>query len=189
MIIEKPMGAISEPEFSALAQDTVDIAWFDAGKRLGRITTHSGLELGIRLNREAEKRGLHNGDVLSVQDGTAVVVHIIPTECLVVAAPERDSLIRLCYEVGNRHASLFFDEKAEVFLLPYDEPMELLIKSLGLTPERKQAQLLAQQRVGSAHGHGSGHGHGGNHDGKHAHGHGEHGSKHGDNHGDKHAHG
>jgi urease accessory protein UreE len=99
-----------------------------------------------------------------VEDGRALVVNIVPVECLVVSAQESADSIRLSYEVGNRHGPLFYDTASKLFYLPYDEPMERLLADLGFSVERKQARLLAEQRVGTAlmsagHSHGFEHGH------------------------------
>jgi urease accessory protein UreE len=78
-------------------------------------------------------------------------------------------LARLCYEVGNRHAAFYYDERGDGFLLPYDEPMKVMLEKLGFDTNITQARLLPENRVSSPTGHGDGHEHGHSH--AHEHGH------------------
>jgi urease accessory protein len=153
MIIEEPIGTVRDPEFAQLKYDTVNLEWFDTHKRIGRVVSKHGMEIGIRLNQATTLRGLRHDDVLYVHDGQAIVVNIPPVTCLVVSVNKRNELIRLCYEVGNRHAPLYYDAKADEFLFPYDKPMEQLLNNLNFAVRCKQAQLHPEQRVGLAKAH------------------------------------
>jgi urease accessory protein len=152
LIVEDIIGTIEDRQFEDKSFDYLHLDWDASHKRINRLTTDDGRELGLRLSTSTAQRGLRQGDVLLLDGDTAVVVDIKPADCLAVYAPDRPSTVRLAFEVGNRHTPLFFDNESGLFLLPYDEPLQQLLESIGLVPQRRQAKLLTHQRVGSVGG-------------------------------------
>ncbi|MDR1184995.1 MAG: hypothetical protein LBK67_09390 [Coriobacteriales bacterium] len=198
LIVAEPLGEIDETRFAAALIDPVEIDWYNCTKRINRCVSQGGVELGLRMNDITFKRGWRDGDVVAWDNNVAVVIRIVPCKCLCVKAADQKQLVRLCYEVGNRHAPFFYDETDESFLLNYDQPMLLLLEKLGLEVSVKQAQLLPTRRIGggaeSVHGHGHththehGHEHEREHEREHEHTHThEHGHEH--THGHGHTHG
>ena len=54
----------------------------DLVKRIQRVTTDHGTELGLRL--PADSPDLRDGDILAVEEGNAIVVSVLPTDVLVI---------------------------------------------------------------------------------------------------------
>lgn len=135
MLCVKILGNINDERFRGLKADYVDIEWHEAFKKLHRKVTHNGEEIGIRLENDILTTGLREGDVLYADDEKAVVVNIPPCEAIAVdIAPDHvKSKIKAAYEIGNKHASLFYGENENQFLTPYNEPtLELLNKIHGV---------------------------------------------------------
>lgn len=63
--------------------DPLQLDYADAQKRLLRRTTREGRDIALRLEPEAQLRGLRDGDVLLVDGDTVVAVEILPTLSLV----------------------------------------------------------------------------------------------------------
>jgi len=193
LIIERPIGNISEAPFSEAEIDEVSIDWYNTHKRIDRLTSRNGAEIGLRLDAETVKRGLRQGDVLSFDGVTALAADITPCPCIAVRAENTAQLARLCYEVGNRHAPFFCGDDDMSFLLPFDEPMLTMMEKLGIHAKTVSARLLAERRIGSgaghSHSHGSEQGHSHSHEHMHSHEHiHEHGHEHIHEHsGDKHS--
>jgi urease accessory protein len=129
------------------------------------------------MNDETFHRGWHEGDVIHADDTSVLVIAIIPCACISVSGVSGvSSLVRLGYEIGNRHAPFFYGGAEGEFLLPYDEPMQLALEKLGYRAELKETRLLPEKRISSAHGqhaHGhhehSDHDHGGHEEHEHSH--------------------
>ncbi|MDR2670735.1 MAG: urease accessory protein UreE [Oscillospiraceae bacterium] len=153
MIIETLKGRLSDAAFAGLAVDYADIAWHDAHRKIARLTTRNGLELGLRLSEELSHRGLRQDDVLYADDAAAVAVNIVPCACIAVCPASREGLVKLCYEIGNRHAPFFYDESGAGFLLPYDAPMFALLEKLGHVPRPLTARLMPEKRISNTHAH------------------------------------
>ena len=122
MICEKILGKLTDGEFSGKKVDYVDIHWDEAFKKLHRKTSQGGTELGIRLDDSVLTRGLNQDDVLAVEGDTVYAVNIPPCEVIVVTVDEHHPhmVAKVCYEIGNRHAPLFWGAKEGTFITPYN---------------------------------------------------------------------
>jgi len=172
-VIEELAGNLGDGHYDGLEVDYLDVEWHDAHKRIARISTRSGLELGLRLSDAASRRGLRQDDVICADGRRAVAVNILSCPCVSVEVSGRASLARLCYEVGNRHAPLFYGESAgegadsdsdagmdaERLLMPYDEPMFAMMEKLGFSPKKVEARLMPEKRISGGCGPGT-HSHG-----------------------------
>jgi urease accessory protein len=172
MIIENLQGRLGDAAFEGLAVDRADIEWHDAHRKIARLTTRNGLELGLRFSEETARRGLRQDDVLYSDGVTVAAVNIIPCVCISVEAASREDLVKLCYEAGNRHCPFFYGENGDGFLLPYDAPVFALLEKLGFKPRQAAARLLPERRIsGASGGHGHDHGYAPGHAHEHDHGH------------------
>lgn len=153
MIIEKVLGNVDDSHFAGLAVDYLPIEWYNTHKKIDRKTTQKGMELGIRLDHETSHRGFRQGDVVYCDSERAVVTEIVPCRCISIKVESRTQLIKLSYEIGNRHSPFFYGEKEDEFLVPYDKPIKVMIEKLGIGTTEKTAVLHPEQRISSAHGH------------------------------------
>ncbi|MDR1157776.1 MAG: urease accessory protein UreE [Oscillospiraceae bacterium] len=152
MIIETLKGRLGDAAFAGLTVNYADIAWHDAHRKIARLVTRNGLELGLRLSEDLSHRGLRQDDVLYADDAAVIAVNIVPCACIFVSPASREGLVTLCYEIGNRHGPFFYDESGAGFLLPYDAPMFAMIEKLGQAPRSVTARLMPEKRISSAHG-------------------------------------
>ena len=75
-------------------------------------------------------------DILYEDDKKTVVVNILPRETIIIdVRPDHlASVAKVCYEIGNRHATLLHGKGDFQFLTPYTAPMkEMLEKIHGTT--------------------------------------------------------
>ena len=49
---------------------------------------------------------------------------------ITVAEDQLHMIAKVCYEIGNRHAPLFWGKDRRTFLTPYNEPMLILIRKI-----------------------------------------------------------
>ncbi|WP_395067710.1 urease accessory protein UreE [Paraburkholderia silvatlantica] len=157
-------------------------------------TLDTGEEVGVVLPRGTV---LRDGDMLVADDGGLVRVIAASESVLRVRAPDRLTLTRAAYHLGNRHTPV--EVGADELKLEADPVLEDMLKRLGAQVERVQLPFQPEsgayggghrhghdetfaddyalaQRVYDEH-HGHAHSHGQTHD--HAHGH-SHNRAHGD---------
>jgi urease accessory protein len=153
-------------------------------------TLDNGEEVALLLPRGTV---LRDGDVLVAQDGGLVRVMAAAEEVLYVRAPDRLTLTRAAYHLGNRHTPV---EVGDDYLkLEFDPVLADMLKRLGamvdqvsmpFQPETgayggghkhghdetfAEDYAIAQQVFDEHHGHGHSHGHSHDHDPDHGHSH------------------
>ena len=161
-------------------------------------TLDAGEEVGVVLPRGTV---LHDGDMLVADDGALVRVIAAAESVLRVRAPDRLTLTRAAYHLGNRHTPV--EVGADELKLEADPVLEDMLKRLGAQVERVQLPFQPESGAyGGGHRHGHDetfaddyalaqrvydehHGHAHSHD--HADGH-AHGHTHNHAHGEEHAH-
>ncbi|TSA80868.1 urease accessory protein UreE [Helicobacter mehlei] len=145
MRIESILGNLKEGG-SSKELDFIDLEWFDAQKRMGRFTSQKGAELVLKL-KNPPKMGLCDGDILFEDATSLIAINIIPTPTLHVYTDSTAQVARLCYEVGNRHASLYYGDSPLSFKTPFERPLQVLFDKLALRYEVLKSKLDASQRI------------------------------------------
>ncbi|MGN0466248.1 MAG: urease accessory protein UreE [Lachnospiraceae bacterium] len=153
MLCEKILGKIKDQQFEGLKVDYVDIEWHEAFKKLHRKVSSLGKEVGIRLENDILKRGLEQDDVLGVEDDTVVAVNIPACEVIVIKVDNQHPHMRekVCYEIGNKHATMFWGDQEGEFITPYNEPTLVLMQKLhGVTAFKETRKLDFSKSIGSS---------------------------------------
>ncbi|MFR9669569.1 MAG: urease accessory protein UreE [Rikenellaceae bacterium] len=171
MIIEKIYGRVSQLD-SGVELDYLELEWHELNKRIFRMQSVAGREVVCRFTNE--NISLQGGDVLSLSDGIAVVVKVLPTECAVITPKSMVEMATVCYEIGNKHVPLFID--GEDILLPFEAPMFKWLEDAGFHPV-KQSRVLDKRLKSIVANH---------HTSQHSHHH--HSHEHGDEHHHHHTH-
>jgi urease accessory protein len=114
-------------------------------------TLDSGEEVGLVLPRGTV---LADGDVLVADDGALVRVVAAAEDVLLVRTPERLTLTRAAYHLGNRHTPV--EVGIDYLKLEADPVLEDMLKRLGASVEK--TSLPFQPETG-AYGGGHRHGH------------------------------
>ena len=114
-------------------------------------TLDNGEEVALLLPRGTV---LRDGDVLVAQDGALVRVVAAAEAVLRVRAPDRITLTRAAYHLGNRHTPVEIGD--DYLKLEFDPVLADMLKRLGATVE--QVSMPFQPETG-AYGGGHRHGH------------------------------
>lgn len=163
MICEKILGKLEDIELQGKKLEFITVEWHEAFKKIHRKVTDAGREIGIRLDDSVLKTGLLEGDVLYADPELVIAVHTPPCEVVKAkVSPHHPEMIpKVCYEIGNRHAPLFFGEDSSTFVTPYNEPMLRLLSSLHGVETRKTIESLNfKGQISSQIGHSHHHDHG-----------------------------
>ena len=113
MLCEQVLGKLEDLDVSGKTVEYVDIEWHEAFKKIHKKITDQGREVGIRMDDSILSRGLFQGDVIYQDETVIVAVNTPPCEIIEIAlAPGHEKMAaKVCYEIGNRHAPLFWGEK------------------------------------------------------------------------------
>jgi urease accessory protein len=138
MLIQQKMGCLSDWEVGSRKLDYLPLEWYETDKRILHKNTWSGRALHLRFLSESPQ--LTQDDVLWVDESSLVVVDLVPAETIVLQPGSRYQVAAICYEIGNKHLPLFYDQ--EELLVPFDAPFFRLLQAAGYQPRQEQRKLL-----------------------------------------------
>ena len=150
MLVEKVIGNINDEQFKNSNIDYVDIGWHEAFKKLHRKTSQSGIEVGIKLDNDILTRGLRQGDVLAINEDNVIAVNIPKDKALVVKVDDTHLVPKVCYEIGNRHATLFEGSSHNEFITIYSEPMKEMLEKIGANVTVEEIQFDFNKSISSS---------------------------------------
>lgn len=150
MLVEKVIGNINDEQFKNSNIDYVDIEWHKAFKKLHRKTSQSGIEVGIKLDNDILTRGLRQGDVLAINEDNVIAVNIPKDKALVVKVDDTHLVPKVCYEIGNRHATLFEGSSHNEFITIYSEPMKEMLEKIGANATVEEIQFDFNKSISSS---------------------------------------
>lgn len=150
MLVEKVIGNINDEQFKNSNIDYVDIEWHEAFKKLHRKTSQSGIEVGIKLDNDILTRGLRQGDVLAINEDNVIAVNIPKDKALVVKVDDTHLVPKVCYEIGNRHATLFEGSSHNEFITIYSEPMKEMLEKIGANATVEEVQFGFNKSISSS---------------------------------------
>ncbi len=126
--------------------DRLELDWFETRKRIMRKTTASGKELVLKFLDENPE--LTEGDILFEDEETIVAVTIKPCDCIVVQPSGMFEMASVCYEIGNKHLPLFYEQ--DCLLVPMDQPLFNLLHAQGYRVQQEMRQLLSPLKTSVA---------------------------------------
>lgn len=153
MLCEKVIGTLEEERFMGKEVDYVDIEWYEAFKKLHKKTSRNGTPIGIRLGNEVLLKGLQQDEILHEDANMVVAVNILPCEAIVIQIEEHHEHMgaKVCYEIGNKHAALYWGKQGKTFVTPYNEPTLVLLQKLhGVTATTEKIQLNELVNISSS---------------------------------------
>ena len=125
MLVTGKYGNINASGASYKNIDKLPVEWYEITKRILHKTTVSGTSLTLKFLNE--NPNLKDGDILWQDENSIIIVDIIPSECMVITPDTIITAAALCYEIGNRHLPLFYEENE--LLIPYDVPLYNLLRA------------------------------------------------------------
>ena len=150
MLVEKVIGNINDDKFKNSNVDYVDIEWHEAFKKLHKKTSQNGVEVGIKLDNDILTRGLRQGDILAINDDNVIAVNIPKDKALVVKVADTHLVPKVCYEIGNRHATLFEGSNHNEFITIYSEPMKEMLEKIGANVSIEEVQFDFDKSISSS---------------------------------------
>lgn len=137
MLIQQKQGNISNGSVNKNI-DWLQLEWHETRKRILRKQTQRGNDISIKFLNETP--GLTEGDILFEDDKTIIAVSVLPCECIVIKPTNMFEMASVCYEIGNKHLPLFYEE--ESLLVPFDAPLMRLLSAQGYDVKKEERKLL-----------------------------------------------
>ncbi len=152
MVCEQILGKLQDFDTSKRSIEYVDIEWHEAFKKVHKKITDKGTEIGIRMDDSILTRGLYQDDVIYVDENKLIVVNTPPCEVIRISLTTGHDRMsaKVCYEIGNRHAPLFWGEN-NTFITIYNEPMLSMLRKIhGVKAEREMLKLDFSKRISAS---------------------------------------
>lgn len=138
MIIEQKAGHINNTDAAGRQTDWLELEWFELHKRILRKHTKAGTEIVFRsLDKDP---GFTDGDILFADADTIIAVRVLSCDALVLKPAGMFEMASACYEIGNKHAPLFYQD--EELLVPFDQPLYRSLQSFGFNVKQEPRQLI-----------------------------------------------
>jgi len=136
MLIIETVLPFNEDQLIGKTVDFLEIEWFEATKRILRRKSKNGLDVAIKRKDTSE---LRHRDILWQNEDSALLLSILPCEAIKIDCKELFQTASLCYDIGNRHAPVFWE--SNTVYLPFDAPMFQMLVRHGYEPE-KETRIL-----------------------------------------------
>ena len=129
-------------------QDIVCLDWEARQKCRQRLKTEAGRELGLALPTGTV---LSPGDILYRDADVEIVVEGMPEKALVLRFETREEYGLACYQIGNLHRPIGFDDGA--ILVPYELVLEKQLTRLGFTYTVEERIFTGALQQSQSHAH------------------------------------
>jgi urease accessory protein len=147
LIIEKIIGNVENVGLNGRHIERVYVSSDDLVKRIQRVTTDHGKEIGIRLK---DPKDLTDGDILFMDQHNAIIVSVTADDLLVIHPVSIKQMGEIAHQLGNRHLPAQFDE--DVMLVQYDYLVEELLVQLNIPYTRENRKVKqAFRHIGHQH--------------------------------------
>ncbi|WP_211747133.1 urease accessory protein UreE [Paenibacillus sp. Marseille-Q4541] len=150
MIIEKIVTNIEQMDKNEIEKRHMEKVYLESAhlmKRIQRVKTDHGNELGIRLR---EPRDLVAGDVLFMDDKNMIVVDVMSDDLLVIQPRSIKEMGTIAHQLGNRHLPAQFEDND--MLVQYDYLVEELLRQLEIPFKREDRKVKqAFRHIGHSH--------------------------------------
>ena len=139
-VVAAVLGKVAQLAPSVEAVDEVELTAAERERAHLRVRSRGNRELIISLPRGEE---LHDGDVVHVDDGVAVVVVAAPEDVLEVSPRTTREWALAAYQLGNLHRPARFLEAA--ILTPYDRSTAEVLRGLGVATRRATRGFVGER--------------------------------------------
>ena len=143
MVIKEKVGNIKTTQPGDRVIDHLELEWYETSKRILHKQTNFGKVISLKFLNQAQN--LTEGDILFENQEMLVVVQIRECETIVIKPASMYEMAYICYEIGNKHLPLFYEN--EELLIPYEAPLLRILQASGLNPIIEHRKLLHQLRT------------------------------------------
>lgn len=125
MLVKEKIGNLELFAINNRNIDYVLLDWYETTKRILHKKTVLGRELTMKFLNENPRLGV--GDIIYEDDFNLVAVDIKECDTIVIRPRSMYEMAAICYEIGNKHLPLFYQE--EEILVAYEAPLFKLLSA------------------------------------------------------------
>ncbi len=125
---------ITANNVAAQPSEFVALDFHDRHRRRLRMQTSDDRDFLLDL---AEPVALADGDCLLLDDGSSVLVKALPEPVAIISAPDRETLVRIAWHLGNRH--LPTEIAGQRLIIRDDHVIVDMVRGLGGDVEQTEA--------------------------------------------------
>jgi urease accessory protein len=138
MIIKQKLGTLNEFDTGNRIVDRLPLEWYETSKRILNKKTVGGKEVFLKFL--SANSGLQQDDVVYADEHLIVVIDILACDVIEVQPATMYAMACLCYEIGNKHLPLFYENGS--ILVPFETPLFRLLSAGGFEPVQSKRKLL-----------------------------------------------
>ena len=137
MLVQKKLGNIN-----SLATDKnidwLNLEWHETNKRILHKKTRAGKEIVMKFLKE--NQNLTQADIIYEDAETIIAIDIQPCDTIVIKPKNMFEMAAVCYEIGNKHLPLFFQD--DEVLIAHEAPLFNLLVSAGYNVVKENRKLI-----------------------------------------------
>ena len=143
MVVKEKLGNINFFAINNRKIDSLLLEWYETNKRILHKKTISGIAVVMKFLNESQQ--LSEGDVIYEDDFNIITIEIKACDSLVIRPSTMYEMAAVCYEIGNRHVPVFYqDEEIQV---AYEAPLFNLLNSAGYNVVREPRKLVNELKT------------------------------------------
>lgn len=142
MLVQTKIGNLSNYSSNKVV-DWLQLEWYETKKRILRKQTTGGKDISIKFLNESPD--LAYGDILFEDENTIIAVAVLSCDCIVIMPVNMFEMASVCYEIGNKHLPLFYEDGS--LLVPFDAPLMRLLSAQGYDIKKEERKLLHPMRT------------------------------------------
>ena len=150
MLIKEKVGNLKQFDKEGRAIDFVQLEWHETTKRILHKKSMSGRAVSMKFLKENQQ--LAQDDIIYADDELLIAIDLKPCEVIILKPAGMYELACLCYEIGNKHLPLFYEQ--ETLLIPYEVPVFNMLKAAGFEiriEERRLSNRLSTSVIAHPH--------------------------------------
>ena len=137
MLVKEKIGNLELFAVNNRNIDYVLLDWYETNKRILHKKTLLGREISMKFLNENPQLGV--GDIIYEDDFGLVAVDIKECEAIVIRPRSMYEMASVCYEIGNKHLPLFYQD--EEILVAYEAPLFKLLNACGFAITQQKKKL------------------------------------------------
>jgi len=112
--------------------------WYETNKRILHKKTVLGRDISMKFLNENPQLGV--GDIVYEDDFSLIAIDIKECDAIVIRPASMYEMAAVCYEIGNKHLPLFYQD--EEIVVAYEVPLFALLTAGGYNIEQAKRKLI-----------------------------------------------
>jgi urease accessory protein len=139
MLVTEKIGNLEAFPLQGRTVDWLMLEWYEANKRI--LHKKTGLGVDFTLKFLADNPQFCPCDVLYADSHSVVAIDIKETDVIVIKPQNMKEMAATCYEIGNKHLPLFYQE--DEILVAFERTLFTFLQASGYKVEKARRKLIS----------------------------------------------